>query len=351
MVPNPLIISQAKDLEEDQNAFKIFILTALGVVLIFTAISTANLFLTTARGAYFWWSLLANIFFLILSVLQAFFIKSGARMFLITFIESVSTLVIFYKYLYYPKSSLILFSAPLLLFVFLFLAINHGSKILSNNVKIQFIWVARTIIPKAVTGLLLFLVILVYLNYFEWGKFNEKLGKALVNQILIGATPIFRIWAPDYSSSQTTQNFLNDIAENQLSKFKPSFLKGSPFDFEAVDFDKLTEEQKEVLINQTSKELELAFENMLNNSLNSKEPLNQTVYRLINDYFKKLTPQVKSMFGLITAALLFFFLKGIAILFYWLIEFLSFIIFKFLIAVGFAHISSETRGREFVLLK
>ncbi len=350
MEPNPQIISQAKELEEDRNTFKIFLLAVLGVIFIFTAVSTFNLFITTASGSYFLWAIVSSVLFLTLTVLQVFFIKSGVKLFFILFFESALTLIIFYKYLY-PKPSLILLSAPILLFIFLALAVNHGSKILSNSIKIHFIPVARTIIPKAVTGLLLFLVILVYLNYFEWGRFNEKLGQALVNQTLIGSTPAFRIWTPQYSYNQTTQNFLEGIAENQLNRFKPKLFNDSSFDFESFNFDNLPAEQKKLLISQAAKELESTFEDLLGGPLNSNEPLNLAAYRLTKDYFKDLAPQAKSFLGIIIAAFLFFFLKGVAILFYWLIEFLSFILFKFLIAVGFAYVSLETRSREFVLLK
>ena len=56
------------------------------------------------------------------------------------------------------------------------------------------------------------------------------------------------------------------------------------------------------------------------------------------------------MVGIGTAALVFFSLKGIVALFYWLIELLAFLVFKFLLTIRFAHVSAEMRSREFISL-
>jgi len=346
---SPTIISQSGAVETDQNFYKVIIFGVIIVLLGIAGVYCFNQFLITAESANFVLSLVASIIFLALVVLQVFFVKSRTRLIFLLFIEAIAPLVIFYSHFLsgFPLPLLIGFG---LFFVFLCLGIIRGRRILANSLKVNFWIVAKSVIPKATSGLLLFFAILVYLNYFVWGNFNEAVGQRFVSGFIRSGEPIIRIWVPDFSVENSVGDTINVFMEKQMSSM--NFDKNSNIGSD-TSFSKLSDEAKKNLVENAAKGFKnyflLYFSKNLN-LFNMKDSVGAAVYNFLKNYMNQLSVANKSIVGIVISFIVFLTLKSIAFFLYWLIEFISFLIFKFLLAINFAHITLETRSREFISL-
>lgn len=348
MDPNPKIISQSQELETDKSLLKIFFLGVLAALFSFSAIYSFNQFLLTSRFGYLGWSLVTSTGFLVMVILEVLFIKSLAKLNLLIFLQSVAPLLVFSARLF-PKPSYLLLSGAGIFFLLLMMITSQGVRLIANSVKIRFFGLADIILPKAVTALLVFMSVILYLNYFEWGKFNDRLGQASVDQILILSKPIVRFWFGDFSFNQSAGDFLKIISESQLKNLKPELI-GSQIEELDLNFDRLSPQAKNVLIEQSAKELRITLEKKLG-PIDLKEPINELVYHRIKDYINNLPVKSKSSLGFTIVLLIFLTIKGIVPIFYWLIGSIAFIVFKLLLLSGFAYITLESRSREFILLR
>ena len=347
MSPNPTVISQSKEPEEDRSLWKIIILALLGAGFVFVATYFFNKFLLTADYSNLFFSFLFVGIFLVVMILQVFFIKDGLKMAGVTFLQGIAPLIVFYPKIY-PVPSLILIAGSLIFFIFMVSAAIKGQRVLANSLEVRFFFTARNVLPRVFTGFLIFFTIVLYLNYFLWGNFNDELGKVLVGQTLNSSQPIVGIVYSDISFNKTVQNFLDVIAENQLRKIRPGMAGGTGDEF-AIDFQSLSSPEKAEVIRQFSLGLKKKLEKIVG-PLSASAPVTGEVFRIIKNYFSGLSDVLKSALGLVLALAFFFGVKGIATLLYWFIELVAFVLFKFLLITGFARISLENRGREFVML-
>ncbi|MDI6820656.1 MAG: hypothetical protein QMD65_00560 [Patescibacteria group bacterium] len=342
---SPVIISQSKEIEADQSFYKVIILGIIIVLLGVAGVYCFNQFLITAESGNFILSLVASILFLTLVILQIFLVKSKSRLGFILFIEAFAPLAIFYSH-FFPEFSLPLLIGAVLFFVFMCSAAMKGYRILANSLKINFWVIAKSITPKATSGLLLFFAVLVYLNYFVWGNFNEALGQRFISEFLRSGEPVIRIWIPNFSSEKSIGDTINIFAEKQIRSM--NFDKNSGID-PNTSFDQLSDDAKKSMIEDATH----GFKSYLSKTLglvNMKDSVSNVVYRFLENYMSQLSVANKSIIGIAISFFVFLTLKGIAFFFYWLIELIAFLIFKFLLAINFAHIGLETRSREFIVL-
>ena len=349
MGPNLTVISQSKEEEIDAHPLKITILALIGAALGIFTTYYFNQFLQLADYIYLTISFIFGAFFVVFAVLNAVFIKSSARLETILAFQVLVALSIFYNHLY-PSPSLALIGGGVIFFMFLGTAVARGKKTIDNSLKVNFFSVAKTVVPRAISGVLIFLSVIIYLNYFEWGKFNEIIGKKLVSEILTASNPIVNLFFTGVSFDQSTHIFLKGIVQSQINQQPPQsdIISRSGNNF-LDDFKSLPSELKDKFINESVVNLQksiVGFVGPFDVTKNAKE----VAYDLIKGQIDKLSAQVKSILGLVVAFVAFLMLKSFAVLFYWLIEFLAFFVFKFLVAINFAHFGLQTRSREFVIL-
>ncbi|MDI6734141.1 MAG: hypothetical protein QMD50_01440 [Patescibacteria group bacterium] len=342
---NPTIISQSKEIEVDQSFYKIVILGVFAAGLNVAGVYFFNQFLITAESGNLILSLIAGILFLALIILQVFLIKSRFRLGLLMFVEAFAPVVLFYsRFTVFNEIPFPLVIGAVIFFVFLCVASMRGHRTLANSLKIKFWVVAKSVTPKATSGLLLFFAVLIYLNYFKWGNFNETLGQRFVSESIRSSEAAIRIWIPNFSSNKPIGDTINDFIESQLKNMKAD--KSGDL---KVNFDQLPEAAQKIMIEEAAKGIKGYLGKTLS-SFNVKDSLSDVVYRFLKNYAERLSATSKSMVGIVISLLIFFALKGIAALFYWFIELIGYLIFKFVLVTNFAHINLETRSREFVIL-
>ncbi|MGC9610933.1 MAG: hypothetical protein ABSE68_01815 [Minisyncoccia bacterium] len=341
------VISESKEMEVDRGIWKIILLAVLGILMSVASVSGFNRLLMSWNSLYIWPTAAAFVLFLVFTVLQIFLIKSRIKFALIAFLESMAPLALFLDRIY-PQPDWILIAGAVLAFALLFSAMNRGRRILADSVKISFFSTSRMFLSRAALGFFFFFTVLVFLNYFSWGYFNANLGRAMVEGALVSGDPIAKVIAPGVSLNSTAGQFFNDLARSQLRDSSQKFLN-SVGEGEETQFRYLPPKDQEKIVTRFSVQLENVFRERFGD-FNSNDKISNVAYSVIATYAVKLNAGYPWLIPFSACVLFFLFVKGIFALVYWLIALIAYMFFKLLIAFGFAHLSSEQRSREFVLL-
>lgn len=344
----PLIItSQSRETEADASVWKIALIGIIGAAFSFFSVFYANLFLTSGAVAYLGISAFWSLCFLVVVLLAACFVKTRRLLRGIAFVWGLVPALFLLQHLF-PNPSVALVCGIIGFAIFLAGAVGHGAAVLENSVKVRFFDVAKETVPAAVTGLLILVSILIYLNVFEWKTMSPVIGRALVTESLVAAEPGLHIWFPSASFSDTVGVFFEKIAETELRGSRQSVLERSAGDFQG-SFADLPPAQRALLVAEVAGQLRGTLEK-LTGPLDTSAPMQEAVYQGLVGYVQKLSNDVQLWGGVALTVVFFGSLKTIAALCYWLIEGIAFLIFKLLLMTGFAHIAVESRSREFIIL-
>ncbi|MFH1162252.1 MAG: hypothetical protein V1696_03185 [Candidatus Jorgensenbacteria bacterium] len=335
------VISQSTEEEIDRSVGKVLTLALVGAVLSVITAYAVQLFLTTAETRYLVGGLVAGFFFFIELILESFFVKNRALLKVIAVFQGVVPLVLFSGHLY-PVPSIPLIAGVVLMAAFLAGGAGHGAHVLKNSMKVQFVTVTRAFLSKLLTGVLIFVSVLFYLNYFAWGGFNEALGRKLTDQLLKASEPVVGIIWGGVRFDQTVGEVLAQVAEKQL---RSAPVEGA----DSIDFSQLPPELQQQAVQGAAETLRGLLVERLG-PFTSDEKVTDVVYGVAARYVANVSPEIKALAGALFALALFFSLKGFFSLFLWFVAFVAYLFFKLLVAVNFAHVSTETTMREFVIL-
>ncbi|KKU94019.1 MAG: hypothetical protein UY26_C0003G0169 [Candidatus Jorgensenbacteria bacterium GW2011_GWA1_48_13] len=344
------VIKESREEEIDRSFWKAVIIAVLAAFFVFFAVSSFNKFLLSVQGTDLLWCFVFALLFFVLFLLQVFFVKSRLKMVPLILLETLAPLLVFYsRFFNGPGTPLYLVFGAAVLFLALLSSSIRGQRELSNSLEIRFFSIVKSVLPRAVTGFILFLSAVFYLNYFVWGNFNQNVGRAIVNETLVAARPVVKlVLTVDFAPEGTVGDFLNALARNQLRRLSPGGFDSGASDA-AIDFQRLPALEQVRIVSESSSKLAEELKKFIG-AFEVRETFRDLAFRLSRDYLENLTPSLRSSVEIIAAVLFFFTVKGVAFLLYWLIEFMAFILFKFLLITGFAYITVENRGRQFILL-
>jgi len=321
------------EVEVDKSIPKVVLLGFLGTVV---AATLSFFFVQFLQGiASLWWVLGACLIFLVLAVLNAFFIKSSGKIVFIVFLESLALIAPLYYYVY-PEPSFVLLGGAFLFLIFGATGIKQGKNILMNLLEIKFFSVSRGVTPKVVTGILIFMSAVFYVAAFERGDALQSLEKLVIKPLIQSTEPLLRLWIPDISLEKPFGEFIKKFTESRLESMQPDFMKYLP-------------EVREGLVATASEEIKSSLEKSLG-PINSQDTVAEVATKSFKRYFAGLPPQFQLGIEIAIAVLFFLTLRGLVVLFYWFINFCAFLVFRFLVLTNFAHIALEARSREFVIL-
>lgn len=345
--PSPVVVSESREAEADNKLWKLFLLLILGALANVFCIYSFLKLLIGAEYLYFVYTLMAAGLFLSFVILQAFFIKSRVKLFGMLIFETLVPLVFFIKELTTP-SSFVLLVGGVLSAILVAAGGLRGARALSETIKIRFFEIAKVVTPKVTTGIVLFLSVVMYVSYFQVGRFNEATAEMVFKRTLSLSTPALQIWLPGASFSDTLGDFLANSAERQLNRIASSGPSLTVSDT-PVDIRSLTSAAKKKILSDFSTQIRTAIE-QYTGPLNPQAQLGDELYRIARNYFKKFSAVAQFATGIGVSVLFFFALKGIFAVLYFIVWFVSFLLFKFFISVNFAHIALQTRSREFIVL-
>lgn len=344
------VTSQSPDEERDQRPWKVALLAVVGV--------GTTLLATYALIAYLEWAT-PNLLYVVggaallslsIFILQGFFVKTPMLLRTLVFVETVAPLLLFTDRLY-PAPSAILIAAAGVFFFFANMGSLRALRQAAAHMRIHFFDIARAVIPKALTGGLLFMAALVYLTYFSWGTLNDAVGRKFVNQALSSSDPILRLYFSRVSVDQKVEEFLREVVRAELEGEDNNIIgKLAPDSGEAQKvFRELPVPERDVIVARVTEGFRKSLEPIVG-PLNPEESVRDAVYRIIEQRFAGLTPSQRTTFSVGGLVLVFFALKGFLSLFHWLIAAVAYLIFKLCMALGFARKGVATQTREFVIL-
>jgi hypothetical protein len=350
------VVSQSKDEERDRSVWKVAVLGVIGLGANLLATSALRTYLATATSELLFVIAGAALICLTMFVLQALFVKSSLLLRTVVLVETLGPLVLFTDKLF-PEPSLVLVAAGVLFFFFANMGSMRGLRQAAANMSIRFFDTARTVIPKALTGGLLFMTALIYLTYFSWGTLNDAVGRRFVNQMLTSADPALRLYFSRVSVDQTVNAFLAEVVRSQLEGERNNLLERlvpesnlPVLDGEGLDvFRNLPVPQRDLIIARVAESFRTSLGAIVG-PLDPQEPVRDAVYRILEQRFSSLSPSQYATFTIGGLVLVFFALKGFLSLFHWLIAVVAFLVFKLLMALGFARTGVATQTREFAIL-
>ncbi len=346
-MPALQVISESQEPEADLKIWKVLLWGALSIGAGFIFVASFERWLLSFNSFYFWSLVVSAIVFWSFATLQVFFVKGLGKLALITFLECVAPLGLFFARVY-PAPSYVLLGGAAAAFLLAFLAIRRGRSFAGNSVELRFVDVAKVFLPRFVAAWLIFLSVLFYLSYFTWGYFSPNLKTAFLDNTISAAAPVLKIWIPGFSLDASVHDFLQTLALSELSagKYNPIGVSDQNF---TVYFSQLSKAQQTELLDAATKQLEQTATARFG-TFDPNESMLQFTDNLVTVYFANFIDRTGWLTPVLIAAAVFFIFKGIVALFYWLIALVAFILFKLLIVLGFARTSIESRSREFVLL-
>ena len=342
----PSIVSQSKVEEVDFSILKISFLALFSVGTSMAMIYELNEFISSLQYGFLWLGILALFMFLVINVLNVFFIKHRSILFGIAFAEACLPALFFLSRIRTELWPLAIgFS---LFFVFVAAGLRQGRAHLANSIKIRFFATTKLVTPRLVTGVLIGVSILFYMQCFSLGgTCAEGVGREFIRQTLNVSQPIVNIWVPNVSPNQTVTDFFHQFASAEVNS--TAFRANNAPIITSNGISEIPVKVKDQIIDSFSNQLRATVEEKVG-PLNSKESVLNEVYRIITKYLSGFSDLMKRLMSVGVAVVLFFLLKGFGFLVYWFVDFIAFLIYKLLIAANFATVNYETRNREFVIL-
>ncbi|HMB17499.1 MAG TPA: hypothetical protein VKO61_01135, partial [Candidatus Paceibacterota bacterium] len=308
---------------------KIIKILSLSVFTVFASLLTfyfLNQALITGTISGLWPAIVSFLVFVSLITLEVLFIADFKVLMLLTFVETMVPIFVFQF-----DNFQFLFWIFILFFLFVYWGEEKGLIVLKNSVEIKFVQIAKEIIPKIVTGLLIFLVFLLYFHYVSMGHFDKNVAKRTFDKVLNSFNPALKIWVPDASFDMTVNELLNKLALTELERSKIDLLKQN------INLAELSDQEKQALIADTVKSFKEKFENNLG-EIKENQTVRSKLFGVLNDKISNLPAVAKKISGGGFLLIIFFILKSLALLLYPLIEFIAFILYKSLLALNFANV-------------
>lgn len=336
----PQVISQSNESENDGNWWKLGGLAVLGIISAAAAGYSLSIFLAGADFAYFLSSLVFLAIFGVVLILQAVFTIGSGRLRLLSGLEALAVLPFFASY--YQDFSVTALAGSVLWLWFVVRGISVANNLARGGMRPEFGEPAKRMAAAAVTGWLLLSVSLGYVRFVEQNGLSEGLGKRLTREALISLEPAFQIQFPKVSFRGTTAEFLAAVGEEMANR------SGVLTDLGPAEY--VPPQAKNQIIAEAAKKVREDLEKSLNLKLSPNEPVSEAVYRVVKSFWSGFAPAFREALAAAVAVLVFFSLRGLAFVAVWLMRGLAWVVYRLLIAFGFARVASEMRAREFLIL-
>lgn len=341
------IVNPTEDTESDSSAWKLIVLIFLGLCSSALAGYYLNGFFLAGNFSLLITSFCFTAVMAILMIFNALFVKSKWLLRGIVFVECF-TVSAFFMPIITPQL-ITQFAVALALFViFAIQGVGRGVKILNNSLSVHFFETAKPIASKLATGFLIFLSIMAYVEFIDLGRLSSDTGRLIMNQVFVSAEPVFKLQFSGVSFNQNVGEFVKAIAWSTINKTRFEPINDPNLGLRG-DLTQLPRETQNRIAEALSISLLQSLESKIG-SLGVNESVQDAMFRIIKDWLGRFTGTAKKLLGITGVVLAFFALRGIALILMPAIEFIGYVIYKLLLASGFARVANEVRNREFVVL-
>lgn len=322
-----------EELEADQSVWKIIVLAIIGLALAFFCGYFLRSFIVQGQLNFLLFCFLTGIGFLIVFLLEVFFIKTFWLANLIVFFETLAFLSPFYD-----RISQTFLLGALAGFLILIWGIYSGRVEISDMLKIKFWHVSSRALPKAITALAL-LISIISVGFFSLEENNFFISQSTLEAII---SPIVKLgivqnFLPGFDLSLSVDALVKNVATGQI--------EGNP------QLKILPQNAKNQLIDQTIKDSENKISDYIGISLNPQIKASQAVYEIMVTKVSQLPANVKSFIPIGIAILIFLSIVSLSWPIRMIITIPAYLIYEICLALGFSTIMTEGRSGEIIILK
>lgn len=299
------------------------VLLALGFSWFFRA------FLLSGAWSQLIWSSLCAVGYLIVFTLQTFFIRSNAH-FAIAFLAQSVALLGFFITLSLPI--VVLFAV---VYALLLSASFGGRKILENTLRIDFWNISKLIVPKGIIALTLLVSVFIPLH-LQANRDTLPLSLATFDKVLASSNMFIKRFYTDFDSTKSVEEIARTATEQQLAKLPAA--------------QNLKPREKDLLIKRAMEDFYAQIFSYTGVAVNPKDPISTAAYGVLQQKFNGLQDEAKLWVYIIFGSIIFISVASIMMPIRIIVGLLAFFMYEVLLALGFAHVSIESRPKESLVL-
>ncbi len=314
-----LLKSVKQETEIDLSLIKINIIAFIGILFsvgfsfflnrIFQLAGDTSLNVTFA--------LILGTLFLVVVFLQAILIKDIKRVAMILFLQTLGLLA---PFIFFINGFILV--GFIITFLLLFWGSSSCKKELQYSMKIRVFRISKFVLPKAITGLSIFIVAS-YLGAFQ--STELKISLDTFRRIVLPADAFVKIVIPGFTLEDNFSNMI--ILVNKLG-------------------DRPKDEQNFIIQKQQE-----YYSDLVNYKFEINESIINILFNSYNQNVGKISDNSKILILFIIGAVLFLLVRSIGTPVSWFVALVASLIYEILLTFGFATVVLETRSREIILLK
>lgn len=319
----------AEDLNLDTSKPKVYSVGALGVILAGVFGYLLNGAILNIQGGLpvFISAAISLVAFLVIFILQIFFIKSRKIINVLILLESLAIAAPFYQAI-----SGWLISAWLLAVFLFWLSANRGRRELDNHLRINFFQVERLVTPMALTAISAFIA-LVYVGQLSFD--NSLISKESFLSLARPSESIFRSYISDFSFDMTMSQLATGVAESQLGP----------------QWSSLSQAQKNFATNEALSQLREQLAGSGVGNFRNSDTVGDVFYSYLDLQLKKIPQSLRNLIPFVFVLLIVLTVRGIAIFLRWFAALPAYALYQLALFTGFASLGLESRSREIIVLK
>lgn len=310
-------------------------------------------------------SLAFAVFFLVAVLFQAVLVRRRMVVYSVTALAAALPLAFFYGKLTSPIALAGLAAGSVIFFSFTAAGLARGRDVTENGIRIKFFLIAKSVLPKVLTGFTILLSVIFYFTYFQWGGLTEAKSHFIMNHLLASANPVVAVIFSGASLDEDIDDFLVKFSESQFDRLSGSLLPpdllpenlsipgltsdGPGDQFSEVLAGRLVKQESVKQMSVALKGSIEGFTGPIASGATVKDVLFQAAKKFIAGLAQN-TPWVVPALGVAAAFLFFLTIKSFSFIIAWAVAFLAFMIYKILIAVRFARIEEKQVAKEEIVL-
>ena len=326
---NPIDVNRNVDMIGIKGLIKIGALTFVGVLFALGFSWFFRSFLLGSEWGQLIWSMACAIGYLVVFTLQTFFIRANTH-FAVAFLLQCIALLGFFITITTPV--MILFAV---VYALLLSASFGGRKILENTLKIDFWNISKLIVPKGIIALTLLISVFIPLH-LQANKDVLPLSIATFDKVLVSSNVFVKRFYQDYDPSNSVEEIARTTTEQQLAAIPQA--------------QNLKPVEREILIKRAMNDFYEQIFSYTGVTINPKDPFSKAAYGILEEKFNGLKDEAKLWIYIIFGSIIFISIASIMLPIRILVGLLAFFFYETLLALGFAHVTIESRPKETIIL-
>jgi hypothetical protein len=323
---------RANSITRFPRAAAFYKILGLDILIILAAFFSSETFLDFLDGKLsFWLPVFSVAFLMAFSVFEVLMGKNFFRRSVVLILEIIAVILPFYlknqslSYYYF-------LTAAVALIFFLFLGELQSRRSLDDNIRVRFFRVAKKELSKLTTALVLVFLI------FYFPQANAQKSVALSQYFFDGIYGVSVKLAnglyPEINLSGSYGDFIKSMVDYQLSG--------------DIRFETMPPAIQNQLRSQATAQLMSQISGRLGMSISAKDSLNE----VFQTYFMKILNGWRTQYGVLFFGVwllaLFFSIRSVAVVFYWSVALVFYLIYEILIASDFLRLIPKNRIQEVV---